>query len=212
MEPKLFSERHEKALRDRKLRLSLRVELRRSIYRLMMRYSVCGRWNNEDNLTCDAVATEMLDRRGWKSLLWWNGKTMEPAEDLQDFIEKGTPHHVLDAIELFRRQLDYKKVGSFVSELNLLFEIHHSRLRFFRGEYYVIDSGFLESQVLAQAQELLQTTAFQGALEEFLEARVAFAEKDFKRTVLMANHALESTLKSILGLALRFWDLVLEIV
>ena len=125
---------------------------------------------------------------------------MVPAPQIEEFIEKGTPHHVLDAIELFRRQLDYKKAPSFVSELNLLFELHHSPLRFFRGEYYVIDSSFLESQVLAQSQELLEASAFQGALDEFLAARVAYTEKDYKRTVLMANHALESTLKSVLGI------------
>lgn len=200
MEAKLFSERHEKALRDKNIRLSLRTDLRRSLYRLMLRYSVWGGWDNADNLTCDAVTNTMLDRRGWMSLLWWNGEAMVPADSFEDFIMRGTPHHVLDALELFRRQLDYKKVASFVSELNLLFELHHSPLRFFRGEYYVIDSAFLESQVLAQAQELLETNAFKGALDEFLAARVAFAEKDYKRTVLMANHALESALKSILGL------------
>jgi len=199
VEAKLFSERHEKALRDKKIRLTLRVDLRRSIHRLMMRYSIWGGWDNEENRTCDAVVREICDRRGWKSLLWWNGEAMIPTDGFEDFIERGTPHHVLDTIELFRRQLDYKKIPSFVSELNLLFDLHHSPIRFFSGEYYIIDSTFLELQVLAQAQELLEANDFQGALNEFLNARNAFTEKDYKRAVLMANHAFESTLKIVLG-------------
>ena len=200
MTAKLFSERHDKALRDKRLRLALRLDLRRSIYRLMDRYSTWGGWDNVDNLTCDAVVQSFLDRRGWKSMQWWDGKQMQPAASFEEFLEKGVPSHILDAIELFREQLDHKKTLPFTSELNNIFEIHHSPIRFFRGEFYVIDSAFLESQVLAQTQQLLEANSFQGALDEFLEARSAYMEKDFKRTVLMANHAFESTLKAVLEL------------
>ena len=199
MKPKVFSERHEKALREKKIKLSLRQELRGSLQRLLGRYSTWGGWNNEENITVDATVTEMLDRRGWEELQWWDGKLMRPVSNFNEFIEKGTPHHVLDAIELFLEQLDYKKQASFVQELNNLFEIHHSPLRYFRGEFCLIDSAFLESQVLSAAQQLLENNSIQGALEEFLRARSALLEKDFKQTILQANHALESTLKFVLG-------------
>lgn len=58
----------------------------------------------------------------------------------------------------------------------------------------------MESQVLAEAQKLLETTSFQGALDEFMQAGTAFMEKNYKQTVLMANHALEGTMKSVLNL------------
>jgi hypothetical protein len=211
MKERLFSERHEKALRSKRLKISLRQELRRSLQRLFNRYSVWGGWDNEENFTCQAVASALLDRRGWQTLLWWDGKEMQPASNFDDFIEKGTPHHILDAIELFRQELDYKKVPSFVSELNTLFEIHHSNLRYFRGEFYLIDSAFLESEVLSQAQKLLATSNFEGALEEFLDARSAFLEKDFKRSVLLANHAFESTMKAILGTQKKTGELIKKV-
>jgi hypothetical protein len=200
MESKLFSERHDKAIREKRLKIPLRHELRRSLYRLMDRYSVRSGWDGEDNMTFDSVQSNILERRGWESLLWWDGKKMQPAGSFYEFIEKGVPYHVLDAIELFRRQLDYKKAASFLSELNTIFDIHHSQVRYFQGDFYLIDSSFIESQVAAQAQELLQSTGFQGALQEFSEARASFMDKDFKRTILMSNHALESTLKAILGI------------
>lgn len=200
MKGKVFSERHEKALREKRIKLSLRQELRKSLLRLLNRYSVLGGWNNEENLTFEAVSAAILDRRGWETLQWWDGKRMSPVCNFDEFIEKGAPHHVLDAIEIFLDEIDYKKRPSFGQELNALFEIHHSPLRYFRGEFYVIDSAFLESQVLKQAQQLLETNQFHGALDEFLQARSAFMEKDFKQTILLSNHALESALKGVLGL------------
>ena len=120
MKTKVFSERHAKALREKKLRFSLRQELRKSLHRLLYRYSVWGGWDNEDNLTMDAVTSAILDRRGWDSLQGWDGKKMNKSDSFEDFIERGTPHHVLDAVELFLDQLDYKKRPIFVSELNTL--------------------------------------------------------------------------------------------
>ena len=199
MQGKLFSERHARALREKRLKIGLKTDLRRSLYRLMQRYSEWGGWDNVDNLTVDAVVQRLLDRHGWSCLLRWDGKAMQPVEGFEDFVIHGVPSHVLDAVELFRGQLDFKKTQVFTSDLNTIFELHHSPLRYFRAEYYVIDSAFLESQVLAEAQQLLNTNAFGGALEEFLRARSAFTEKDFKATILMANHALESALKTILG-------------
>jgi hypothetical protein len=199
MKSKTFSERHDKAIRDKRIKLTLRQELRRSFLRLLVRYSTIGGWNNEENFTFDAVISEMLDRRGWPHMLWWDGKKMQPADNFGDFIEKGIPSYVLDAIELFLEVIDSKKRPGFVQELNTLFEIHHSPLRYFRGEFYLIDSAFLESQVLVQAQQLLEASEFQGALDEFLRARAAYTEKEFKQAILMANHAFESTLKGVLG-------------
>jgi len=199
MKQKVFSERHDKALRQKKIRLSLRMELRRSIFSLFRRYSTWGGWDNEDNITCDSVISDILSRRGWRSLQWWDGSNMKPAKDFEEFVEKGTPHHIIDTIELFIEEIETKKKVGFVTELNNLFEIHHSNLRYFRGEFYLIDSAYLESSVLAQAQQLLDNNKFSGALQEFLDARAAYLGKDYKRTILMANHAFESTLKGILN-------------
>uniref|UniRef100_A0A7C4AQW7 DUF7014 domain-containing protein n=1 Tax=Desulfomonile tiedjei TaxID=2358 RepID=A0A7C4AQW7_9BACT len=198
MKPKVFSERHEKALREKKLRISFRQELRKSLLRLLWRYSIWGGWNNEENLTVDAVTNAILDRRGWDALQRWDGKQMVKADGFVDFIERGTPHHVLDAIELFLEQLEYKKRPSFIAELNNLFDLHHSPVRYFRNEFYVIDSAYLESKMLVEAQELLQITGFEGALDEFMQARTAFMEKNFRNTMIFANLAFESVLKAVL--------------
>ncbi len=200
MKSKVFSERHEKALREKKIRLSFRRELRISILRLLKRYSDWGGWNDEKNLTIEAVTNELLDRRGWETLQRWDGKQMVEADNFEDFMKRGTPHHFLDAIEIFLEELKYEKRFSFVKELNTRFELHHSPVRYFQGEFYVIDSAYLESQVLAQAQELLQSAGFDGALDEFMRARAAFMEKDFRQTILFANHAFESVLKAVLNL------------
>ncbi len=200
MKAKVFSERHDRALREKKIRLSLRVELRRSIYSLLMRYSTWGGWDNEENFTRDNVVSGIISRRGWRSLQYWDGKNMTPAETFEEFIEKGTPHHILDTLELFLEEVDNKKRIGFVSELNNLFDIHHSNLRYFRGEFFIIDSAYIESHVLAQAQQLLDNNNFSGALQEFLDARSAYTGKDYKRAILMANHAFESTLKGVLGI------------
>jgi hypothetical protein len=164
-----------------------------------MRYSTWGGWDNEDNITRDNVISAIISRRGWRSLQYWDGKNMTSADNFEEFIEKGTPHHLLDTLELYMDELEIKKRIGFVSELNNLFDIHHSNLRYFRGEFYIIDSAYIESCVLAQAQQLMDTNKFSGALQEFLEARSAYSGKDYKRAILMANHAFESTLKGVLN-------------
>lgn len=200
MKRKVFSERHDKALREKKIRLSFRKELRKSLLRLLTKYSTWGGWGNEENFTVYAVTEAILDRRGWDALQWWDGKKWVKAESFEDFIERGTPHHILDTIELFLEQLENKKRASFVADLNTIFDLHHSPVRYFQGEFYVSDSAFLESQVMAQAQELLRQTGFDGALEEFMRARASSMERDYRQAILFANHALESVLKAVLDL------------
>ncbi len=199
MKSKVFSERHGKALKEKKIQISLRQELRKSLVHLFHQYS---QWDY-DNEKINTVSSAILSRRGWDFLQRWDGKQMTQVENFEDFIEHGTPHHVLDAIELFIEQIHNEQHQGFISELNNLFEIHHSPIRFFRNEFYVVDSAFLESAILSEAQKLLETTGFNGALDEFMQARGAYMEKDFKRTILMANHALESTMKAILEMPNR---------
>jgi len=210
MKDRVFSERHEKALRSKRIKLSLRLEFRRSLLRLFQSYSGWNDWLGEYEI-CEAVAKAILDRRGWQALQYWNGAGMVSVNHFSEFIEKGTPHHVIDAIELFVDELELDKIAKFTSDLNKLFEIHHINLRYFNGEFYIIDSDFLESEVLSQAQQLLDSNTYSGALEEFLNARSAFMEKDYKQCILLANHALESTMKAILGKDANTGELIKKI-
>ncbi|MCX5867700.1 MAG: hypothetical protein NT009_09555 [Proteobacteria bacterium] len=199
MKPKVFSERHEKAILEKRLKISMRIELRKSILRMMDNYSSWDS-NNGENMSLNYVEHSMLDRRGWDKLQWWNGEKFISAQSFSEFIVKGTPSHVLDAIELFIEYLNFKRHPDFENDINNLFEIHNSSIRYFQKEFYIIDSAFIESVILKQAQELLQTNQFRGALDEFLRARSAHAEKNYKDTILYSNHAFESTMKSILNI------------
>lgn len=62
---------------------------------------------------------------------------------------------------------------------------------------FQIESGFLEEHVLKRTHELLRAAKFDGALQEFLEARNDLTANDYKGAIHNATKAFESCLKAI---------------
>ena len=67
---------------------------------------------------------------------------------------------------------------------------------------FQVESEYM-AEVLACASQLLVTAGFEGAKEEFQEARSFFDSQNYKGAIHHSNLALESTMKAILGIERR---------
>jgi len=80
----------------------------------------------------------------------------------------------------------------------MAFALNCSPWRLIEKRIYKIDSSFLEEEVIEKSFELLDAPGFEGALDEFRQAREDLASGETRHAIVMANNALESTMKSIL--------------
>ena len=86
----------------------------------------------------------------------------------------------------------------FQRELNVLFEEEDSPWRMADGQFFKIDSQFMNTYVVARCYELLKADGFEGALEEFNQARDELAGDNVKGAILNSCKSLESVLKASL--------------
>ncbi|WP_157492366.1 DUF7014 domain-containing protein [Geothrix fermentans] len=119
--------------------------------------------------------------------------------DLKGFIFGTYPSKVLDAIEFFFTQLPEERMLNFQNEINLAFEVESSPWRLSGGQFFQVDSTFIELNLIAKSYELLKAEGFDGALNEFNEARNNLSSGDTKGAIVNACKSFESVLKTILS-------------
>ena len=116
--------------------------------------------------------------------------------ELEEFVMGAYPTQVLDVIEMFA-QGPLEQHADFQAEINEAFQDERCPWLLCDGSFFQFDSQFLEIHVLHRAHELLGAARFEGALQEFIEARNDLASGDFKSAIHSAAKAFESTLKAI---------------
>jgi len=120
-------------------------------------------------------------------------------DDLERYLHKLPGHEFIDACEIFWGELQGKQRDKFARELNLIFDEEGFPYRMVDGKIMSTDIAFIGSEIVAEADELLEEHGIKGALEELRKACEDFANNRVKETILKANHALESVRKTILG-------------
>jgi len=83
-----------------------------------------------------------------------------------------------------------------ICELNTRFREHAVGYRF-EGKIIRADSEYLHSQTVGPAIQLLHAEGFKGAEDEFMEAHQNYRKGDFATAINKANHAFETTIKTI---------------
>lgn len=116
--------------------------------------------------------------------------------DLEGFVMGAYPSQVFDVVELFYPDVD-ERHADFQAEINQALQDEKCPWLLCDGFFFQIDSGFLEERVLKRTHELLRAAQFDGALEEFVEARNDLTAGDHKGAILNATKAFESCLKAI---------------
>lgn len=162
--------------------------------------------NNDFTLSWDSLQDGLKKEHGWQDLRAYKSQSeWEALKNTREFILRGVPRFVLDAVEIFYDLLsEYKEHSNadpvgYQSRVNTIFEDGNLSWRLLEGRIIKVDSVWLEAEIHAKAAELLSVNGFDGALAEFQQARSDMSSGDHKGAIHAANLALESTIKSILG-------------
>lgn len=202
---KSFSNLHKKALKDKRLCVDLSERLRKRIEKLLAAYNdplqvqrdPNNSWISNTDVTSEVIPN--LERLYGIDLLSSDGMIIEAHDAAYAFLTECDPAQFFDVIQLWYDEVTPDRKRSLQQELNLIFEEEQSPWVFCDREFFQIDSKFLHEQVVAQTHELLTTNGYQGALDEFVEARNDFESDDYKGTILNSCKAFESVMQSILG-------------
>lgn len=119
-------------------------------------------------------------------------------DELKPFFSACLGIEVFDIVELFFADMPDKR-SEFQRDMNeaLLDDGFHWILC--DGYFMKLDSEWMETNVLCQVHDHLGRGNYDGALEEFREARSYLAADDFKAAIHSAGKSFESLLKAIQG-------------
>ena len=195
MDLPIFSKRHHKRIKSKKIKIKLTTPIKRRILFAMEDYNLESYgWSND---TLDTVDQLLRKEHGWLNLeCRQSSKGKMKSVGIRDFILGDQAHHIFDAIELFSKELSDSRY-SFQKEINKIFTESHLPWRLSDNVIFQVDSEYM-NEVLECASRLISTQGFNGAHQEFQGARVHFDNGDYKAAARHANLALESTMKSIL--------------
>ncbi len=200
----IFSKRHKVSLESGKISIALTLNTKRRILYAMEKanertgYTDISGWHGESDLLTD-LGQSLCEEHGWGSLMaFLPTRTKMEKVKIRDFVTNGAPHYVFDAIELYSRGLTDSRY-SFQEEINNIFTDSKIPWRLSENMLFRIDSEYM-TEMLDVASRLLTTQGFDGAMQEFQKARAHIDSNEFKEVIHHANLALESTIKSILGI------------
>lgn len=204
----IFSKRHETAIFEKKIRLSLPRRLRKRIWLLLEKHNFSYDYRPDPNnswISSTSVLKEIvpeLHRRYGvdKLMAFIEEKNARGPVDLEGFVAGAYPSQVFDVVELFFHELPQNgDKYAFQREINDVLEEEGVEWRLADGRFFKVDSEFLATQVIERCYELLKAEGFQGALDEFNEARKDLDAGDCKGAIHNACKSFESVLKSILN-------------
>lgn len=156
-------------------------------------------YNRESDLLSE-VGDALVKEHGWEWLKTYDKQKQElvRATRVEEFLADCAWYHSFDAIELYSKRLSGDK-PRFQETINRIF--YDAGLPWLLADdtIFRVDSAFM-AEVLQCATQLLRSQGFEGAFEEFQKARSHLDSGDTKESIHHANLALESTIKSILGI------------
>jgi len=200
-----FSKRHETAIFEKRVRPSLSKRLRKRVWYILQRYDYGVTYQPDPNDRWIGQSTALNDLpQKLKELYGVDALGAYGADDkwvegvnLEDFVNGAYPGQVLDVVELFCNGLPSEECAQFQLEINDMMQQERCPWLLCSGMFFQVDSQFLEEQALTQAHDLLNANRFEGALEEFRQARTDFTDGNYKGALINACKALESVLKTV---------------
>lgn len=205
MRQKIFSKCHLDAGRDVTLPQQVRQRIWFAFEDCDPQYDPNG--FNDWTLCYDALPDRLKKEHGWQELRAYKSQSeWETLGNAKEFVLRGVPRFILDAVELFYDLLLDKELASgpaqsvFQNNINVIFDDANMPWRLLEGRIIRVDSKWLEAEIHAKAAELLSIRGFDGALAEFQQARSDLLNGDCKGAMHSANLALESTIKAVLDI------------
>ncbi len=134
-----FSQRHEKEIKAKKLKLTLNMKTRNQIYKLIEKYSTVYRETDETGWNYDITTSECIFRdisQFYKPRCYDASDNYVDTSDIEQFILHNSPFCVFDVIELCEK---YNATNDFAAQVNALFKLNSVA---YKMEYGQIVSTF----------------------------------------------------------------------
>ncbi len=200
-----FSIRHKKIIEQDKLKVQFNIGQRNKILFLLNDYEEIFDEVTETNWRYSEssfikVYQDLLRAYGYTVLKSFVDGQFIEVKQLDKYVLGTKPENLLDTIEFCYEYIVLsEKRQNFVKELNQLLKIDEKPIRFIEGEFFRLDSEFIESEILYKTEKLLKNECFDKAHEDFIDARKRLSTGDFSGSIFSANNALESYLKKLLN-------------
>jgi len=200
-----FSLRHEKALFEKRIKVSLARRVRNRLW---------------DTICQHNESYETISETGWQQtrtlledtelelvrLLGLGQLTVDKRKaDLESYFKNSYPSNALDVLEQFYVALGnhapgyHERACKFQRAINEAMADFGCPWRLSDGLFFKIDAEFLDREIVQKAEDQLRKQGFAGALDEFRMAREDFSGGEFRDAIAKAEYSLESTLKAVTG-------------
>ncbi len=201
---KPFSIRFRKALVEKTLKVSMSPRTRNRLWFVLDTYGCQtyyhptpgDNWTETSTLIWD-IFDELRKCHGWNSLEYRqkDGTTIS-TKVAREFFDGCYPSVVFDVIELMWTKLNETE-HNFQTEVNDVLDSEDMPWRLLEGEMIQLDTRFLDL-ITDSIEQKMKVHGFQGALQEFKDARNDLIAGDSKGAIHNACKSMESILQTIL--------------
>jgi hypothetical protein len=130
-------------------------------------------------------------------------RDVEEVVGIEGYFMKGYPSCALEVIEQFVEEVaGFRDSGKenavgFQAEVNEAMVAFECPWRLSTGRFFQIDAAFFQQEIVQKAEDLLSERGFEGAYNEFREAREDLSDGETKDVIFKAFKSFESTLKTV---------------
>lgn len=129
-----FSQRNEKNIKAKELKLSLNMKTRNQIYKLIEKYSTVYRETDENGWQYDITTSECVFRdisQFYKPKCFDSDGNYVETSDMEQFILRNSPFYVFDAIELYEK---YNNDSDYTAQMNTLLKLNSVAYKLEQGQ------------------------------------------------------------------------------
>lgn len=200
-----FSLRHNKALVEQRIRVTMNARLRMRLWMTIQKYNRYvnfvdsnDRWSQADLIT---ETESKLKRLLGESEL----KVRKQPVGIKEYFMDGYPSNALEVIEQFAEEVAIHQDSGDNAESRFQKEVNDAMVAFdcpwwlSERRFLQIDATFFHNEIVQKAEDVLRGQGFEGAHDEFREAREDLTDGKHKDVILKAFKSFESTLKTVIG-------------
>lgn len=168
-----FSQRHEKEIKSKQLKLSLSMKTRNQIFKLLEKYSSVYRETTETGWQYDITTSECVFRdisQFYTPKCFDENGNYVDTSDMEQFILHNSPFCVFDAIELYEK---YNKDSDFAVQMTALLELN--------SVAYKLEYGKIESVLDVSINKKDVSSIPEKGLRELLMEAESYYKKGNKQ-------------------------------
>lgn len=204
-----FSIRHGKALTEQRIRVSMKDRLRARLWMTVQKHNETYSYypDPSDNWRADTNLVEQTESKLKRLLglpeLKVKARDAEEVVGIEGYFMKGYPSCALEVIEQFVEEVagfgDSGKENAvrFQAEVNEAMVAFECPWCLSSGRFFQIDAAFFQGEIVQKGEDLLCERGFEGAHNEFREAREDLSDGETKDVIFKAFKSFESTLKTV---------------